>query len=162
MANLTDAPKGARKNPRVDLTPMVDLGFLLVTFFIFTTNLSTPTAMHTYLPADSTDSSQVAASGAVTLIAGHNALLFFHGLDAHADTLSYAQPQALRSKLLALRQALVRQEGNDNKLFVTIKPTDHARLQHVVQLFDEMSICAIRSYALIDLAATEARQFEAL
>ncbi|MCS7086328.1 MAG: biopolymer transporter ExbD, partial [Bacteroidia bacterium] len=46
--------KGRKKRsmPRIDMTPMVDLGFLLLTFFVLTARLSTPTVMPVVVPAD--------------------------------------------------------------------------------------------------------------
>jgi biopolymer transport protein ExbD len=144
------------KVPRVDLTPLVDLGFLLITFFIFTTTLSNPTAMSTLLPAESTDSTQVAASGAVSLIADANYLHYYVGQHPqNVEKLPYNDPGLLRQKLIALQQSLIAREGNDDKLFVLIKPANEASFGAVVSLLDEMKICGIKRYTLADLNELE-------
>jgi biopolymer transport protein ExbD len=148
------------KVPRVDLTPLVDLGFLLITFFIFTATLSNPTAMTTILPADSTDSSQVAASGAVNIIADEDYLYFYVGqLPENVEKIPYNDPGLLRHKLIALQTKLMQKEGNDDKLFVMIKPANEASFGAVVGLLDEMKICGIKRYTLADLNVLEKAQF---
>ena len=65
--------KQARKDTKVDMTPMVDLGFLLITFFIFTTTMSTPKAFKLNVPDDSAkeeEQNQAKASGAFTVLLG--------------------------------------------------------------------------------------------
>jgi biopolymer transport protein ExbD len=159
MTELTNASVNTNRRvqaPRIDLTPMVDLAFLLITFFIFTATLSEPNAMTTLLPANSNDSSTVAQSGAVTLIAAKETLLYYQGENpAQSIALDYNNPQALREKLIPLQQHLIRTEGNDDKLFVMIKPTDRASFMHIVQLLDEMKICQVKRYTLTDMNATE-------
>ena len=41
-----------KKNTGVDLTPMVDLGFLLLAFFIFTSTLAKPNALSIKFPCE--------------------------------------------------------------------------------------------------------------
>lgn len=166
MAEIT-APtsKKNRRNkmPRVDLTPLVDLGFLLITFFIFTATLSNPTVMTTLLPADSTDSSKVAASGAVNLIADADFLHFYVGEQPENSVkLPYNDPGLLRQKLLELQQSLIAKEGHDDKLFIMIKPANEAPFGAVVSLLDEMKICSIKRFTLTDLNENEKRIYAPL
>lgn len=165
MAEISVSPQNNQRKlqaPRIDLTPMVDLAFLLITFFIFTATLSEPNAMTTLLPANSNDSITVAQSGAVTLIAAKENLLYYQGENpAHSISLDYNNPLALREKLIPLQQHLIRTEGNDDKLFVMIKPTDQASFMHIVQLLDEMKICQVKRYTLTDMNETEIGLFAA-
>src|SRR5258708_29347517 len=72
--------KGKKLSTRVDLTPMVDLGFLLITFFIFTTTMTRPTALHLNLPKDVPDDQRQPAkeSQVITLLLGKNDKVYYY------------------------------------------------------------------------------------
>src|SRR5215470_11394573 len=75
--------KAKRLSTRVDMTPMVDLGFLLITFFIFTTTMSSPKALNLNMPKDTKKEEELnkaKESGALTIMLGKdNAVYFYEG-----------------------------------------------------------------------------------
>ncbi|HSU51332.1 MAG TPA: biopolymer transporter ExbD, partial [Segetibacter sp.] len=84
--------KAKKASTRVDLTPMVDLGFLLITFFIFTTTMSQATAMKLFLPKDTDkpeEQNKAKESGALTLLLGKNHSVYYYEgtLDPSASNL---------------------------------------------------------------------------
>src|ERR1700712_5165866 len=93
--------KAKKLSTRVDLTPMVDLGFLLITFFIFTTTMAMPNVMKLHMPDDSPVKDPLLASEEKTLtvlVGSNNRLFFYPGLfDGRLSEVSYKE---LREKII--------------------------------------------------------------
>ena len=97
-----------KKSTRVDLTPMVDLGFLLITFFVFTTQLSQPTVMHLNMPNDKAEpGDEICESCALTLLLqADNTIQYYEGMPASHPVVmktSFA-PEGIRNVILKKKQ----------------------------------------------------------
>ncbi|HEV3251110.1 MAG TPA: biopolymer transporter ExbD [Puia sp.] len=144
--------KGKKLSTRVDLTPMVDLGFLLITFFIFTTTMSQPTAMKLFLPKDvdkPEEQNKVNASAVLTIIPSKNDQIYYYEGD---------DPSKLQtSNFKAVRDVILDKERRtDPKDFVVVlKPTQDASYKNTVDILDEMKIDNVKRFALVDVSAPE-------
>lgn len=139
--------KSKKHSTRVDLTPMVDLGFLLITFFIFTTTVSQPTAMNLNMPKDTKDKNldtKVKESGSLTLMLGKaNVVYYYYGNDpTKMQTTGY---KAVRDIILKKKKSTPATD-----LFIIIKPDKDATYKNAVDILDEMDINDISRYAMVD------------
>ncbi len=157
MAEMEVKDKGGKKGPgvkkgkkastRVDLTPMVDLGFLLITFFIFTTTMSQPTSLNLNMPKDTEkpdENTKVKESGSLTLMLGKgNVIYYYFGNDpTKMQTTTYKD---VRNIILDKKQKTPPED-----LFIIIKPDKDATYKNAVDMLDEMSIDDISRYAMVD------------
>src|SRR6202790_5630012 len=144
--------KGKKQSTRVDLTPMVDLGFLLITFFIFTTTMSQPTAMKLNLPKDvekPEDQNKLKESAAFTVMPSKaNMVYYYEGLDP--SKLQQTTFKGIRDIILNKKR---RTDPKD--FMVIIKPTKDATYKNTVDMLDEMKIDDVKRYALVDITPDE-------
>jgi biopolymer transport protein ExbD len=142
---------GKRIPIRVDLTPMVDLGFLLITFFIFTTTIGEPKAMPLKLPADSKDSMRTSETTTMHLIiGGQQQIVAYSGTDLNQLQAARLSDGSLRSLLIAKKNQVAVLTGKANDLVVLIKPTVQSSYQSIVDVLDEMTINGISRYVFIE------------
>jgi len=144
--------KAKRLSTRVDMTPMVDLGFLLITFFIFTTTMAQPTAMKLYLPKDvdnPEEQNKVKESGAFTILLGSNDQVYYYeGLDP--TKLQATNFKGIRDEIIKKKQST-----NPEDLVIIIKPSEEATYKNTVDILDEMTISEIKRYAMVDISSGE-------
>jgi biopolymer transport protein ExbD len=141
-----------RLSTRVDLTPMVDLGFLLITFFIFTTTMAKPQAMKIIIPADDkNDSTLTAESKTLNLIlAADNKIHYYFGKEVGKQECTNFSPEGVRALLLSMQQRVARQFGNKDETVILIRPTTASSYMNLVDILDEIQIAGIKKYALMD------------
>lgn len=147
--------KGKKMSTRVDLTPMVDLGFLLITFFIFTTTMSQPTTMKLTLPDDTAtpdEQNKAKESGALTILLGKDDNVFYYEGILKPDGSNFKS-----SNFKDIRDELISKKKNTDTadLVVVIKPSDESTYRNVIDILDEMSINEIGRYALVDISPIE-------
>lgn len=156
-------PKAKKASLRVDLTPMVDLGFLLISFFIFTTTLAKPTAMKLVMPDDSITSnpSEAPESKTLNLILGaNNEACTYNGRELNNIKNIGSNKTAIRSALIEKKNELKNNFGTDSGMIVLIKPLPASSYADVVNALDEMLICNIKTYMLMDAAEEESAALE--
>jgi len=183
--------KGGKKRSkklatRIDFTPMVDLGFLLITFFMLATSLIKPQTMEITMPSTKDvqeDNQTVAkASQAITIIlGGADKIYYYFGKTEGAQLIATDySATGLRKILLQKNYDIVKQvedlkrekqktkmtdeifkeqlskiKAGKNAPVVRIMASDDASYKNLVDALDEMNICSISRYAIVDLSGPD-------
>lgn len=189
-------PKGKKMSTRVDFTPMVDLGFLLITFFMLTTSMSKPKTMEINMPVKDVvevDKQKVKASQAITiLLAAGDTIVYYYINEVTGEpetpVITNYSAGGIRATLLNRNKELLNKANNNNydsipilkemyklnqipedemkkriagikankdALIVVIKADDKAKYRNLVDILDEMLICNIGRYAIVDITPVE-------
>ncbi|HAH22923.1 MAG TPA: biopolymer transporter ExbD [Prolixibacteraceae bacterium] len=178
-------PKQKKHGTRVDLTPMVDLGFLLITFFMLTTSMLKPQTMEIGVPSKDDvkeeEQNKVKASQAITVLLGkENKLYYYFGTEENGVTPELIETdyssEGIRKMLMTKNYDVMKeveqlkkdkadkkvsQEDYTKRLadlraskgapVIMIKAADEANYKNLVDILDEMQICNIGRYAIVDI-----------
>lgn len=142
--------RSKKASTRVDMTPMVDLGFLLITFFILATTLSKPSSMTLNVPDKTKEekTEPIKASNVMTIFLGKdNKAYSIFGKAANEDP--EVKETGYGYELRQLIQENARKVPAD-KFVIVIKPTKESNYRNMVDVLDEMAITKTKRYALVD------------
>ena len=152
-------PRARQHKFRLDMTPMVDLAFLLLTFFMLTTTFAKPRVMQLTMPVKPQlhEENPLRQTHAMTVLlgAGHQVFYYF-GLNAPADpSVPVPTLHATNFGPRGIRQALLARGRRQPALVVLIAAGPRAKYSDMVNILDEMNITNQPKYALIPLSAAD-------
>lgn len=166
--------KAKKLSTRVDMTPMVDLGFLLITFFIFTTTMSTPTTMRLIMPKDEKnpkDQTEIKESGALTIMMGKGNQVYYYMGQLKPDGSNFTSSnftdirkviQDKKKDVMNMGKSLgYPKDTLDKDFVVVIKPNSEATYKNTVDILDEMTINNVHRFALVDITDDENKLIKA-
>lgn len=167
-SNDSGKVRAKKQVPHVDMAPLCDLGFLLVTFFMFAATSTTPNIMNLNMPPHIPEKDKIVhppgevdVLNSITLILGKDNRLFWHQTqkgDLTLETLNETDysAQGLRQQI---RDANAR--AKDADIFtVIIKPTDDSNYKNLVDVLDEMEITQSQRYGIVEVTPAEISVYE--
>jgi biopolymer transport protein ExbD len=177
MAELNTAEGGSKKkhggkvrakkiSTKVDLTPMVDLAFLLITFFMLTTTLNKPNAMELNMPKKVDDPAKKALVNEellLNLVLDKDDAVWWYEGSTVSDLKKIAFTNGkggVRDIIYWKQDKLERSYGNKDTMICIIKTTDEAKYKNMVDALDEMDITNVKRYALQDAEPIEIEAIE--
>lgn len=178
MAELNDGGGGGKKggkvrskknSGRVDLTAMVDLAFLLITFFMLTTSLNKPQAMDVNMPDKNKDQNEqnpeidIADNRSITLLLGSDdKIVWYYGQLEKPITppavVDYSK-DGIR-KIVLEKKAQVPQVAGGKDLIVVIRPSDRSIQRNLVDILDEMKITDVKRFTISKIKPEEVEVLE--
>lgn len=144
-----------KKSTKVDLTPMVDLGFLLITFFVFTTTMTKPAVMKVEVPLDTDIKTDVCNSCALTTVLCVNDVIKYYEGTIDTATIKTTDYKSIRQVIQQKKKKVFNARGNADEFVLIIKPSEKSSFKNFVDLADEVTINLIKRYYIDELNDTE-------
>lgn len=142
-SSISNKGRNIRKSIHLDLTPMVDLGFILITFFVFTTTMSEAKIMESIQPKDNGHDVSAESTTTTFIIGAKDTVYYYFGkLDylRFPEQIQFTTISNVRDVIVQKKQ---RHHHQPNALMFLIKATDESTFGNSIDLLDEMAICNI-------------------
>ena len=143
--------KKKRVGIRIDMTPMVDVAFLLLIFFMVTTVFRRPLAMEINMPEPDVKV-EVPESNVMSIFIDHDETMFFKIGKSELTPITWPE---LEPTFLA------NAEVNPN-LIILVKIHREARYEPMVDMMDTLEDANMQRFSLIPMNETDAAMLEAL
>ncbi len=165
--------KSKKKSTHVDMTPMSDVAFLLITFFMLTTTLQRAKTMDLFLPQDvdnPEEQNKVKESQALTILLGEdNQIFYYEGIGKNAaknpaelvKKTSYKLNGGIGDVIINKKKSVLQNSGRRDSIIVIIKAEKDATYNNMVSILDDMNIYEIGKYALVDFSKNDKKLIEA-
>jgi biopolymer transport protein ExbD len=192
QSNEQDSGKGGKHQKKrakkssthIDMTPMVDLAFLLLTFFMLTTTFGKPKTMEINMPVKpENEDTKTEVNNAITLLlSGDNKIFWYYGElkpETKLTTTDFSTEGVRKllldynknavEKIKSLREEAIKKQladstvkrmevdikGEKRSLMVLVKTDDKAKFKNVIDALDELNITMVGKYALVDITQQE-------
>ena len=146
--------KGQKKETlKIDMTPMVDLGFLLITFFIVTTELSKPRTANLNMPKDGPPIPVGNSSALTVILAANDKMIYYRGnwqdaLKQNEIIKTDHSSKSLRNGIIQQKHQLDSNAIEKDGIMLLIKSTGDASYKNIVDMLDEVLISDVKKYAI--------------
>jgi biopolymer transport protein ExbD len=146
--------RSKKTSTRIDMTPMVDLAFLLLTFFMLTMQFNDPYIMKIEMPLktdDPTEVTDISDKQVITLLlAEDDKIYWYQGInDPKVNVTDYSAD--------GIRKILLEKNREIRNMYILIKPSGKSRYKNIVDIFDEIAITDMKRYALVKITDDDAR-----
>ncbi len=128
--------KMKRVSYHLDMTPLVDITFLLLTFFMFTTTMATPQVMEMSIPPEVVDQVEVKESELLQIFVRDDNKIFY--------AIGNEDPQEIElNKIRAMSEVENLREGKRNRMITAVKSSNDADYGTIVNILDELNMAEI-------------------
>ena len=135
--------RAKKSSIKIDMTPMVDLAFLLLTFFILTRTFHSPHVMELQMP-DRDGSAPVSIDNVMHVVLSDKDRIHWWTGEGPVNTTDYSPG--------GVRKVILEKMRENPRLVVLIKPHDESRFANMVDILDEMKITKATRYAIVEFS----------